>query len=108
MHLIHPTLKIAHLGPKNVKNDPKINSISKVRIEGTIENKSCSTTWVDPKVVFEPNYDPKNSPLSKNDPKTKSNQKSELKKTYKIKVLQLHEYTLKQFLNPTPPPKKAS
>ena len=27
-------------------------------------------------------------------------------KTYKLKVLQLHEYTLKQFLNPTPPQKK--
>ena len=25
---------------------------------------------------------------------------------FKIKVLQLHEYILKQFLNPTPPPKK--
>ena len=34
----------------------------------------------------------------KNDPKIKSNQKSELKKTYKIKVLELQEYTPKHFL----------
>ena len=49
---------------------------SKVRVEGTIENKSCSTTWVDPKKVFESFPKPKNSPLGhqkvKNDPKIKS------------------------------------
>ena len=31
-------------GPQKLKNDPKIKSKSKVRIEGTMENKSCSTT----------------------------------------------------------------
>ena len=36
--------KNSPLGPKKVKSDPKIKSTSKVRIEGTIENKSCSTT----------------------------------------------------------------
>ena len=35
--------KIAHYDPKN-QNDPKIKSNSKVRIEGIVENKSCSTT----------------------------------------------------------------
>jgi len=35
-------------------------------------------------------------------PKLSQNQKSELKKTYKIKVVQLHEYALKQFSDPTP------
>ena len=48
--------------PKS-KTDPKIKSKSKVRIEGTIENKSSSTTWVDPKTFFEHYPDPKNSPL---------------------------------------------
>ena len=36
--------KNSPLGPQKVKNDPKIMSKLKVRIEGTIENKSCSTT----------------------------------------------------------------
>ena len=51
------------LGPKTVKNDPKIKSKSKVRIERTIDKKNCSTTWVEPETVFEPYLDPKNSPL---------------------------------------------
>ena len=38
---------------QNVKNDPKIRSNSNVRIEGIIENKSCSTTWLVPKKVLE-------------------------------------------------------
>ena len=48
--------------PKN-KKDPKIKSNSKVKIEVSIENKSYSTTWVDPKTVLELYPDPKNSPL---------------------------------------------
>ena len=42
---LNPTLtpKIAQLGPKS-KNDSKIKSNSNVRIEGIIENESCSTT----------------------------------------------------------------
>ena len=32
------------LGPKKVKNDLKIKSKSKVRIERNIENESCSTS----------------------------------------------------------------
>ena len=64
------------LGPQKVKNYPKIKSKSKVRIEGTIENKSCSTTLVDPKKVIESFSNPKYSPLGpqkvKNDPPIKS------------------------------------
>ena len=42
-------------GPE-LKNDPKIKSKSKVRIEGTIENKSYSTTFI---TAFEPLLSPK-------------------------------------------------
>ena len=45
----YPNPKNIPLGPKKVKNDPKTKSKSKVRIEGTKENKMYSTTWVDPK-----------------------------------------------------------
>ena len=38
-----PTPKNGPLGPQKVKNDPKIKSNSKVRIERNIENESCST-----------------------------------------------------------------
>ena len=43
----------------------------------------------------------------KNDPKIESNQTLQLKKTQKIKVVQLLEYTPKQFLNPTLTPQRA-
>ena len=60
------------LGPQKDKNDPKIKPNSNVRIQGIIENESCSTTRVDSKMVFEPNIEPKNRPLGpekvKNDP----------------------------------------
>ena len=39
----YPNLKNSPLGPEKVKNDPKIKSNSKVRIERNIENESCST-----------------------------------------------------------------
>ena len=58
----YPDPKNGLLGPQKVKNDPKIMSKSKVRIERTIENKSCSTTWVDIKTVFELYPDPENIP----------------------------------------------
>ena len=51
-----PNPKNSPLGPQKVKNDPKIKSKSNVRIEGNTENESCSTTWVDPKIVFEKGY----------------------------------------------------
>ena len=38
-----PTQKIPRLGPQKVKNYPQIKSKSNVRIEGNIENESCST-----------------------------------------------------------------
>ena len=43
------------------KMTPKLSQKSKVRIKGTLENKSCSITWVDPKTVFDPHTEPKNS-----------------------------------------------
>ena len=49
-----PSPKNSPLESQKVKNDPKIKSNSKVRIEGIIENDSCSTAWVDPKTAFEP------------------------------------------------------
>ena len=63
--------------PKNrvakFKNDPKIKSESNLRIEGKIENESCSATWVDPKKVVQPQTSPLGPQKDKNDPKTKSN-----------------------------------
>ena len=54
---------MAHWSPKKKKSDPKIKSKSKVKIEENIENKSCSTIWVDQETVFESYNDPKNSQL---------------------------------------------
>ena len=68
------------LGPPKGTNDQQIKLESKVRIEGTIENESCSTTRVDPKIVFKPNLHPKYSLLgpqkAKKYPKIKSKIKS--------------------------------
>ena len=91
---------------QKVKNDRKIKSKSKVRIEGKIENKSCSTSWVDHKTVFEHYPNPKNSPLElqklKNYRKIKSKSKVRIEGTIESwRVVQLHEKTTKQLLNPT-------
>ena len=63
-----------------MKNDPKI----KPELKKT-ENKNVSTTWVDPKTVFEPHPDPEISPLGPQQVKITSkldqNQNSELKET---------------------------
>ena len=56
--------------PQKVRNDPKIKSKSNVRIEGNIENESCSTTRVDPKTVVEPYSNPQASPLGLQKDKT--------------------------------------
>ena len=40
----NPAPKSAHQGPKKQKNDYKIKSNSKVKIEVSLENKSYSTT----------------------------------------------------------------
>ena len=47
-----------------------------------IENKSCLTTWVQPKTVFEPYPDFKNSPLGPQ--KVKNNHKIESKSNVRI------------------------
>ena len=48
-----------------------------------------------PKQFFEPDIDHKNSPIGpqkvKTTPKLSQNQMSELKETYKMKVVQLHQ-----------------
>ena len=36
------------------QTNPKIKSKSNVRIEGNLENESCSTIWVDPKQFSNP------------------------------------------------------
>ena len=95
--------KISPLGPQKDKNGPKIKSNSNITIQGIIRNESCSTTWVDPKIIFEPHIEPKNSPIRprkvKNDPKLDQNQCQNWK-TKKMKVVQLHELS-----NPNPTPK---
>ena len=54
-------------------------SKSNARVEGIIENESCSTTWVDPKIVLGSYPNPKKNPSGpkkvKNYPKIKSNSK---------------------------------
>ena len=45
--------KLPIRAPKS-QNNPKIKSKSNVRIEGNIENESCSSIWVYPRTVFEP------------------------------------------------------
>ena len=84
--------KNSSLGPKKVKKDTKIKSISKVRIDRNTENESCSTIWVNTKTVVEPYPNPKNSPLGlqkvKNDPKIKQkpNQIKSIKSNSNIKI----------------------
>ena len=51
------------MASKIKKNNPKIKSKSKVRIRGTIENVGCSTTWVDPKTISEPEPKPQKSTI---------------------------------------------
>ena len=82
----YPNPKNSPLWPQKVKNDPKIKSNSKVRIERNIENESCSTIWVDPKTVFDTFPNPENSPLGppqnkKIIPKLSQNKMSELNET---------------------------
>ena len=60
-------------------------SKSNDRVEGNIENESCSTSGVDPKTVNEPYPNPKNSPLGPKKSKMtltlSQNQMTELKET---------------------------
>ena len=59
--------------------------------------------------IFDPNIEPKNSPLGpqkvKNNPKIKSKEKVRIEGTIEKKVVQLHEWTPKHFLNHTSTPK---
>ena len=50
------------MAPKTKKVYPKLSK-NQMKIDDNIENESCSTTWVDPKTVFEPFPNPKKSPL---------------------------------------------
>ena len=72
-------LCILTIGAQKVVIDPEIKRKSKVTIEENIENKNCSTTWVDPQTEFEPYPDHKKSPLGlqkvKNYPEIKSKSK---------------------------------
>ena len=65
---------------------------------------------MDPKTVFEPHIEPKNSPLAPEKVKITSkliqNQMSELKGTNKIKVVALYEQTPQQF-EPDPNPQNS-
>ena len=85
-----PNPKNSPLGPQKVKNDPKIESKSNVRIKGNMENESCSL-----RIVFEPYPNPKKSLLRpqklKNYPKIKQKQISEFTETYKMRIVQLYE-----------------
>ena len=58
---------------QKVKNDPNIKSKSNARVEGNIENESCSTTWVDPKTFVKPYSNTQSSALGPH--KTKMNPK---------------------------------
>ena len=66
-----------------MKKVPRIKSKSNDRIKETVENKSYLATWVDPKTIFEPNLEPKNSPSGpqniKCDPNIKSNSNIRIK-----------------------------
>ena len=65
---------------------------------------------MDPKTVFEPDIDHKNSPIGpqkvKTTPKLSQNQMSELKETKKMKIIALYEQTPKQF-EPDPNPQNS-
>ena len=56
---------------------------------------------MDPKTVFKPHIEHKNSPIGpkkvKTTPKLSQNQMSELKETTKMKIIALYEKTPKQF-----------
>ena len=78
-------------------------------MKGNIGNESCSTTWVDSKIIFEPYLDPKNSPLGpqnvKNDPKIKSKSKVRIEGTIENKSCLFLWVDKKKFLNRIPTPK---
>ena len=66
----HIGAKNSPIVPQKVKDAPQLKSKLNVRIEGNMENESCSTTLVDLKTVFEPYPNHKNSPLGPQKVKT--------------------------------------
>ena len=72
-----PNPKNRPLGPQKVITTPKTKSNSIVIIEGSIENESCSTIWVDLKTVYE----------LKPTPKIARNGLKRLKMTQKLKEI---------------------
>ena len=81
-----------------------------VRIPGIIENESCPSKWVDPKTVFEPLIETKNSPLGpkkvQNKPKIKSKSYFRIEGNKENKSFALYEWTSKQF-EPDPNPQNS-
>ena len=78
-------------------------------MERTIENKSCSTTGVDPKIFLSPTPIQKHSPLGpqklKNDTKVKSKSKVRIEGTIEDKSYSTTRVDPKTVFNPTPPQK---
>ena len=89
----------------------KLSQKSNVRIERDKENKSCSTTWVDPKTLVEPYLNPKVSPLGpqkvKNDPKIKSKSKDRIEENMEDKSCSITWEGPKTVYKPYPDSKKS-
>ena len=77
--------QICPLGPQKVKNNPKIKSKEKVRIEGTIEKKVVQlhewTPYLIPGTIPRPQICLLGQQKVKNNLKLSQNQNSELKET---------------------------
>ena len=120
-----PIPKIAHQGPKKKKMTPKLiqNQISeleetkKMKVvhlhnetskQFLIPTSTPKITHQGPKKSRTNPKQPARAPqIKKRYPKSSKNQISKLTKTQKMKVVQLHEQTPKQYLNPSPTPKIA-
>ena len=81
------------------KSKKKQNYVKiKVRIERNTENESCWTTWIDPKTVFEPHIEPKNSPLGPQ--KVNNSPNIKLKSNVRIKGKKENENCCTQWVHP--------
>ena len=84
------TPKISHSGPQKSIMTPNLSQNQILELKKSIENKSCSTTRVDSKKVFQPFPDPTiahwGPKKSKMTPKLDRNQKSQLKEYRKLKL----------------------
>ena len=82
-----------------------------MRIKGSIENKSLSTTWVDLNTVFEPYSDPKKAHLGPKKEKRPQNQvkiKSRIKENIENKSLSTTWVDPKTAFQPYPDLKNSS